>query len=134
MANGKTILIVDDDRDLAESLRAMLNRQGYLTFVGQNGFEAKQLIAEHRPDLVVLDMAMPRLGGYPVLDHFHNQPDAPLFIAINSSEGSRHRAYAELLGAVDYIRKPFAIERLLDSVQTALAGVAEPPEGDGHNR
>ncbi len=134
MADGKTILIIDDDRDLAESLRSTLHRQGYHTFVGQNGFEAKQLIAEHKPDLVVLDMAMPRLGGYPVLDHYHNQPDAPLFIAINSSEGSRHRAYAELLGAVDYIRKPFAIERLLDAVQKALTSRAELPNDEGHNR
>ena len=124
MAGTKTILIVDDDRDLAESIRAALQRQGYQTVVGHTGFEALQLIGDRRPDLVILDLAMPRMGGYPVLEHYRDNPDAPPFIALNSSDGSRHKAYAELLGAIDYLRKPFVLERLLESVQKVLPNAA----------
>ena len=120
MPATKTILIVDDDRDLAEAIRAAMQRQGFAALVGQDGFEAKQLIAERKPDLVILDLAMPKMGGYPVLEHFHGQSDTPPFIALNSSEGSRHRAYAEFYGVADYLRKPFVLERLLDTVRRLL--------------
>jgi DNA-binding response OmpR family regulator len=120
MPAAKSILIVDDDRDLVEAIRTALAREGFATLVGQNGFDAQKLIAEQKPDLVILDLAMPRMGGYPVLEHFHGQPDAPPFIALNSSEGSRHKAYAEFYGVVDYLRKPFVLERLLDAVRARL--------------
>ena len=61
-------------------------------------------------------MMMPRMGGYPVLEHFRGKTDAPPIIMITANEGSRHKAYAEYLGVVDYIRKPFAMERLLEAV------------------
>jgi DNA-binding response OmpR family regulator len=70
-------------------------------------------------------MMMPRMGGYPVLEHFRDKSDAPPIIMITANEGSRHKAYAEYLGVVDYIRKPFAMERLLEAVQRGLSG--EPP-------
>src|SRR5262249_47824370 len=77
------------------------------------------------PDLVILDMMMPRMGGFPVLEHFRDKTDAPPIIMITANEGSRHKAYAEFLGVVDYIRKPFAMEELLESVARALAPKTE---------
>jgi DNA-binding response OmpR family regulator len=65
-------------------------------------------------------MMMPRMGGYPVLEHFRDKKDAPPIIMITANEGSRHKAYAEHLGVVDYIRKPFAMERLLETVHKVL--------------
>jgi DNA-binding response OmpR family regulator len=62
-----------------------------------------------------------------VLEHFKGKPDAPPIIMITTNEGSRHKAYAEYLGVVDYIRKPFAMERLLEAVERGLKGKAEPP-------
>ncbi len=117
MASGKTILVVDDDMELSDGLRAVLEKQGHRVFQARDGQQGKQLIYQHRPDLVVLDMMMPRMGGYPVLEHFRGKPDAPPIIMITANEGSRHRAYAEILGVDDYIRKPFAMDRLLESVQ-----------------
>jgi DNA-binding response OmpR family regulator len=61
------------------------------------------------------------MGGYPVLEHFRGKTDAPPIIMITANEGSRHKAYAEYLGVVDYIRKPFAMERLLEAVQRGLS-------------
>jgi DNA-binding response OmpR family regulator len=65
-------------------------------------------------------MMMPRMGGYPVLEHFRDKKDAPPIIMITANEGSRHKAYAEMLGVDDYIRKPFPMDRLIDSVQRLI--------------
>ncbi len=122
MANPKTILIVDDDVELSDGLRVVLERQGFRVIQARDGQHGKQMVYQQRPDLVILDMMMPRMGGYPVLEHFKNKPDAPPIIMITANEGSRHKAYAEYLGVIDYIRKPFAMERLLEAVQRGLQG------------
>src|SRR6516165_73264 len=128
MAETKTILIVDDDMELSDGLRAVLERQGYRVIQARDGQQGKQQIYQQRPDLVILDMMMPRMGGYPVLEHFRGKAEAPPFIMITANEGSRHKAYAEYLDVRDYIRKPFAMERLLDSVDKVLNPPATPPE------
>jgi DNA-binding response OmpR family regulator len=128
MADTKTILIVDDDMELSDGLRVVLERLGHRVLQARDGQQGKQQIYQQRPDLVILDMMMPRMGGYPVLEHFHNKPDAPPIIMITANEGSRHKVYAEYLGVVDYIRKPFAMERLLEAVERGLKGKTSPPE------
>ena len=131
MAETKTILIVDDDTELSDGLRIVLERQGYRVLQARDGQQGKSLIYQQRPDLVILDMMMPRMGGYPVLEHFRDKTDAPPIIMITANEGSRHKAYAEYLGVKDYIRKPFAMERLLETVNKALtAGSAEEPKAE----
>jgi len=122
---ARTILIVDDDRELSDGLRAVLERQGHRVLQATNGMQAKDVVYQQRPDLVILDMMMPRMGGFPVLEHFRDKTDAPPIIMITANEGSRHKAYAEFLGVVDYIRKPFAMEELLESVARALAPKTE---------
>src|SRR3954452_13658988 len=130
MADTKTILIVDDDLELSDGLRVMLERQGHRVFQARDGQQGKQLVYQHRPDLVILDMMMPRMGGYPVLEHFRGKTDAPPIIMITANEGSRHKAYAEYLGVVDYLRKPFAMERLLEAVERG-PNAAPPPAAEG---
>src|SRR6476659_3748407 len=135
MADSKTVLIVDDDYDLVEGLRMVLERQGFRVLRATNGHEGKAAIYNQKPDLVILDMMMPRMGGYPVLEHFRGKPDTPPIIMITANEGSRHKAYAEYLGVGDYIRKPFAMERLLEAVNKAFTRPAKAesegePEGE----
>src|ERR1700719_3333981 len=125
MANPKTILIVDDDIELSDGLRAVLERQGYRIIQARDGQQGKQQVYNQRPDLVILDMMMPRMGGYPVLEHFHGKADAPPIIMITANEGSRHKVYAEYLGVIDYIRKPFAMEKLLEAVDRGLKPAEE---------
>lgn len=131
MPDQKTILVVDDDMELSDGLRAVLERQGHRVLQARDGQQGKQLVYQHRPDLVILDMMMPRMGGYPVLEHFKGKTDAPPIIMITANEGSRHKAYAEYLGVVDYIRKPFAMERLLEAVDRGLTRSSEEePKAD----
>ncbi len=125
MPDQKLILIVDDDIELSDGLRAVLERQGHRIIQARDGHQGKKQVYEQRPDLVILDMMMPRMGGYPVLEHFKDKTDAPPIIMITANEGSRHKAYAEYLGVIDYIRKPFAMERLLEAVDRGLTG--QPP-------
>jgi DNA-binding response OmpR family regulator len=127
MPEPKLILVVDDDLELSDGVKLVLERQGYRVLQARDGQTGKQLVYQHKPDLVILDMMMPRMGGYPVLEHFKGKTDAPPIIMITANEGSRHKAYAEYLGVIDYIRKPFAMERLLEAVERGLAGQV-PPE------
>ena len=125
----KLILIVDDDYELSDGIRAVLENLGHQVMQARDGQAGKQMVYNHRPDLVILDMMMPRMGGYPVLEHFKGKTDAPPIIMITANEGSRHKAYAEYLGVIDYIRKPFAMERLLEAVERGLnppPAAAEP--------
>ena len=134
MPAPKLILVVDDDRELVDGLRAVLERLGHKVIQAHDGVQAKQAIYTQRPDLVILDMMMQRMGGFPVLEHFKGKSDAPPIIMITANEGARHKAYAEYLGVVEYIRKPFATEKLLAAVDRGLlAGESRPagpaPEG-----
>src|SRR6202142_2630493 len=128
MAEQKLILVVDDDYELSDGIRAVLENQGHKVLQARDGQQGKNLVYQQRPDLVILDMMMPRMGGYPVLEHFRGKTDAPPIIMITANEGMRHKAYAEHLGVIDYIRKPFAMERLLEAVASGLKSAKKPAE------
>jgi DNA-binding response OmpR family regulator len=125
----KTILIVDDDRELNDGLRAVLEKQGYHVLQASNGIQAKEAVYRRRPHLVILDMMMPRMGGFPVLEHFRGKSDAPPIIMITANEGKRHKAYAQFLGVINYIRKPFAMEELLENVEQVLSAQSSADRG-----
>ncbi len=116
----KLVLLVDDDRELNDGLRCLLEKRGHRVLQAFDGVQAKEMVCRQPPNLMVLDMMMPRLGGYPVLEYLRESPQAPPVIMITAKEGGQHQVYAEYLGVVDYLRKPFAIERFLASVEKAL--------------
>jgi DNA-binding response OmpR family regulator len=118
----KRILLVDDDREIVESMRIALEASGYEILVARDGNQGLALADRENPDLVILDMMMPKRSGFLVLEKIRRTQPVPLrIIMITANEGSRHKAYAEMLGVDDYIRKPFAMDRLLDSVGRLLA-------------
>jgi DNA-binding response OmpR family regulator len=120
---GKRILIVDDDAEIVESIRIALESRGYDVRVARDGNQGLAMAERELPDLMILDMMMPKRSGFLVLEKIRRSLEDPLpVIMITGNEGSRHKAYAEMLGVNDYIRKPFAMDRLLDSVAAALAG------------
>ena len=118
---GKRILLVDDDAEIVESLRLALESNGYTVLIARDGNQGLALSERENPDLVILDMMMPKRSGFLVLEKMRRTRETPLrVIMITANEGSRHKAYAEYLGVIDYIRKPFAMERLMETVNKAL--------------
>ncbi len=117
----KRILLVDDDREIVESLRIALETKGYEVLIARDGNQGLAMAERENPDLMILDMMMPRRSGFLVLERIRRTRPVPLrIIMITANEGSRHKAYAELLGVDDYIRKPFAMDRLITSVDRLL--------------
>jgi DNA-binding response OmpR family regulator len=118
----KTVLLVDDDREIVESMRIALEASGYKVLVARDGNQGLVFVERDNPDLVILDMMMPKRSGFLVLEKVRRTRPVPLrVIMITANEGSRHKAYAEMLGVDDYIRKPFAMDRLLESVDRLLS-------------
>lgn len=119
---GKRVLLVDDDIEIMESMRTVLESKGYEILVARDGNQGLVMAESENPDLVVLDMMMPKRSGFLVLERLRRSRSVPMrVIMITANEGSRHKAYAEMLGVDDYIRKPFAMDRLLESVQRLLS-------------
>ncbi|MCS7016773.1 MAG: response regulator [Gemmatales bacterium] len=123
---AKTVLLVDDDAEIVQGMRVVLESRGYQVLTAEDGNAGLAMAEKHQPDLVIVDMMMPRKSGFIVLEKLKSRKEsAPRVIMITANEGSRHRAYAELLGADDYIRKPFGMDQLLSSVQR-LCPLEEP--------
>lgn len=120
--SSKRILLVDDDPEIIESIRFALKTKGYETLIARDGNQGLALAEREDPDLVILDMMMPKRSGFLVLEKLRRSRPVPMrIIMITANEGSRHKAYAEMLGVDDYIRKPFAMDRLLESVARLLS-------------
>jgi DNA-binding response OmpR family regulator len=127
MSTSKTILLVDDDPEVCTGLGTILEGRGYRVLTAGDGNLGLALAEREAPDLVVVDMMMPKKSGFLVLEKVKGRPGgAPPVIMITANEGARHRAYAEQLGVDDYLCKPFDMERLLASVQR-LCPLQEAP-------
>ncbi len=122
--DAKKVLLVDDDAEIIESMRYAIEARGHRIVVARDGNQGLAMAEREDPDLVILDMMMPKRSGFLVLEKLRRTRPVPVrVIMITANEGSRHKAYAEMLGVDDYIRKPFAMDRLMDSVDRLLAGV-----------
>jgi DNA-binding response OmpR family regulator len=131
MTTPATILLIEDDREIQSTLRSVLEAAGYDVLVAPNGVEGKKLAVSRNPDLVITDMMMPQLGGFPVLEFLKQElANPPRVIMITANEGGRHKAYAEMLGVDDYLRKPFAMDVLLEAVERSLAKAAAAQSAD----
>lgn len=120
--SNKRVLIVDDDTEIVDTVRFALESKGYTVLVARDGNQGIALYERDTPDLVILDMMMPKRSGFLVLEKLKKEYEQTAkVIMITANEGSRHKAYAEMLGVNDYIRKPFAMDRLLESVEKLLS-------------
>lgn len=114
--SSKTVLLIDDDYEIVSSMRAVLEAKGFRIVTANDGNAGIAAAERESPDLIIVDMMMPKKSGFLVVEKIKRLPKAPPMIMITANEGSRHRAYAELLGVDAYLRKPFAMERLLEEV------------------
>lgn len=120
MSSATRLLLIEDDREISTTLQKVLQNAGYDLTVANNGVEGLRQAEAVQPELVITDMMMPRMGGFPVLEKLKSMPTPPKIIMITANEGGRHKAYAEMLGADDYIRKPFAMDVLLEAIERVL--------------
>jgi len=120
-SGGKKILVVDDDPSIIETLKYALEAKGYEVLIARDGNQGLAIADREDPDLVILDMMMPKRSGFLVLEKLRRSRPVPIrIIMITANEGSRHKAYAEKLGVDEYIRKPFPVNRLVESAERLL--------------
>src|SRR4051794_1741810 len=120
-AATRRVLLVDDDPEIIDAIRYALESRGYQIFIARDGNQGLAMAEREDPDLVILDMMMPKRSGFLVLEKLRRTRPVPVrVIMITANEGSRHKAYAEMLGVDDYIRKPFAMDKLVEAVERLL--------------
>ncbi len=107
------VLIVDDDQDVRESFDAALQAEGALTMAVPDGNAAVAAVQGDPPDIVVLDMMLPKRSGFLVLERIKGFEDAPLVIMVTANEGKRHHSYADSLGVDAYLLKPVPLDALI---------------------
>lgn len=114
------VLIVDDDRDVLESMTAAFRAEGAETLAAADGNTAVHLCQEEEPDVVILDMMLPGRSGFLALEKIKGNEDSPLVVMVTANEGKRHQAYAESLGVDAYLLKPVPLERLIATVDELI--------------
>jgi len=126
------ILVVDDDPQIRRVMRATLVGHKYEVTEARNGEDALARISENVPDLVLLDMNMPGMGGLETCQHLRFGSDVPIIIlSVRNTE--RDKVAALDAGADDYITKPFGMEELLARIRAALRRAPTSPEGGPHS-
>ncbi len=118
--DGYTILIVDDDLDILESFELAMRIEGATTHIASDGTEAISRCYSEQPDLVILDMMLPKRSGFLVLEELQNMESPPVVIMVTANEGKRHMAYAKSLGVAAYLMKPVGLDRLIETVSNQL--------------
>ena len=116
MTAPTSVLVVDDEPQLVWMLRFSLEAAGYRVFSAREGREALEGIREHQPDLMLLDIMMPVMDGWAVLQHLQEVParERPKVVVLSARTGLRDRAKATELGADAFVPKPFNVDDLLD--------------------
>ena len=115
------ILVVDDEPDVLLMLRMSLEDEGYDVVLAPDGQAGLERIAEHRPDLVLLDLMKPVLDGWAVLERKRNDGDSTPVVVLSAKSDPDDIDRALALGAVDYVGKPFDLDRLMALVASLLS-------------
>jgi CheY-like chemotaxis protein len=115
----RRILIVDDDPEIVEATRCALELKGYEVLIARDGNQGLAIAEVERPDLIILDMMMPKRSGFLVVEKLRlvSKDKVPI-IMITANEGKRHREYAKELGVDEYFEKgKMPMDKLLDAIQ-----------------
>ncbi len=122
------ILVVDDDADILTTMSLALGDLNQTVLTATDGMAALELAEREDPDILVLDLMLPRRGGFQVLQRLKGKPTMkgkrPLVCMVTGNEGMRHQTFAEQNGVDEYLRKPFAISNLVEIVQGFMEKLA----------
>jgi DNA-binding response OmpR family regulator len=125
---AQTILVVDDDRELRALVHSYLAQEGFRVVSAPNGREALFVAREEKPDLIILDLMMPEVGGYDFMRVYNREADAPI-ILLTARLGESDKVLGLELGADDYVTKPFSLRELTARVRAVLRRAGKsPPE------
>jgi len=122
---GPRVLVVDDEANIRNSVSHGLRAQGFQVEVAADGLEGVTRVQSWRPDVVLIDLAMPKMGGLPAIQQIRTWSSVPIIVlSVMGEEGEKVRALDA--GADDYLTKPFGIEELGARIRVALRHVALP--------
>ena len=120
--NGLKILVVDDSKTIRRTAETLLSKEGCQVYTAIDGFDALSKIADHQPDLIFVDIMMPRLDGYQtcrLIKHNKTFRDTPV-IMLSSKDGLFDRARGRISGSEQYLTKPFTKDELLGAISTQM--------------
>ncbi len=124
MASGAAkIMVIDDSQTIRRTAETLLVKEGYTVVTAADGYEALSKVADHEPDLIFIDIMMPRLDGYQAcaLIKSNERYAATPVIMLSSKDGLFDRARGRIVGSDEYLTKPFTKDELLGAVRTHLA-------------
>ena len=119
---GLKVMVIDDSKTIRRSAESLLQKAGCEVITADNGFEALPIISGQHPDIMFIDIMMPRLDGYQTCALVKNNPkyrDIPI-IMLSSKDGLFDRAKGKVVGAEQYLTKPFTRDDLLGAIRTHL--------------
>jgi len=117
--NSFKVMVIDDSKTIRRTAETLLKKEGFEVITATDGFEALSMIADHQPNLILLDIMMPRLDGYQtcaLIKHHHVFRHTPV-IMLSSKDGLFDRARGRVVGSDNYITKPFTREELLTVIE-----------------
>lgn len=119
-AMKKTVLIVEDEKNIVDILRFNLQREGYNTLEAYDGETGLGLAREHKPDLILLDVMLPRMIGFDVCKALRDEGDNVPIIILTAREEEEDKILGLEIGADDYITKPFSVRELMARVKANI--------------
>ena len=127
---GRRVLVVDDEKNIVDILKFNLEREGYEVLCAYDGGEALEQVREGKPDLVLLDVMLPVMEGFSVLERIRKTDKLTPVIMLTAREEERDKVLGLEIGADDYIVKPFSVRELMARVKTNIRRmtVMEPAE------
>ena len=131
MSTSAQLLVVDDDPQLREALTRALALDGYDVATATNGAQALDAVSRQRPDLMVLDVMMPYVGGLDVCRTLRDRQDRLPILVLTARDEVGDRVAGLDAGADDYLTKPFALEELRARIRALLRRTVGEPEDDG---
>jgi twitching motility two-component system response regulator PilG len=120
---GLKILVIDDSKTIRRTAETLLSKEGCQVFTAVDGFDALAKIADHRPNIIFVDIMMPRLDGYQtcaLIKHNRTFKDTPV-IMLSSKDGLFDRARGRIVGSEHYLTKPFTKDELLGAIRGHVA-------------
>src|SRR5262245_35668015 len=116
---AQTIMVVDDEGKLRDMIRVYLEQEGYRVVDAANGREALYVARIEKPDLIILDLMMPEMGGYDFMRAFAKEAETPV-IMLTARVEDQDKIVGLELGADDYLAKPFNVRELIARVRAVL--------------